>query len=164
MNSFKQSWAVISFVAISLWVALPAVSLPPAPQEEVKDLVESVCGGQCHDLETGTSPGRSREAWQEVVADMVARGASLLLDEVDAVAKYLAENFGPDRSPAGSSNASAQNKDNGNRAAAKEMEAALEFSAKQAGPTARCRKETAASVHVKTRKSSLAWTPRSGTE
>ena len=139
MNSPEKSWIVVSLVTIFLWFALPAGSQTQSP--EGKELGETVCGGQCHDLETATSPRRSREKWLEVVSDMVSRGAPLLLDEIDPVTQYLAEHFGPEASSAGPSNASAQNKVNVNKATAKEMEAALGFSTKEASQVIRYREE-----------------------
>lgn len=65
--------------------------LPPGKGRE---LVAKECAA-CHTLEGIVRLRATQPAWEAVVFDMVARGAPLLLDEVDPIVGYLATAFGP---------------------------------------------------------------------
>lgn len=69
--------------------------LPPG---EGKALVAQNCS-TCHDLSGTVRLRTSREAWEALVLDMVARGAPLLVEEADAITNYLGEVFGPKAPP-----------------------------------------------------------------
>jgi hypothetical protein len=69
--------------------------LPPGAG---KALVAKQCSA-CHDLQGTIQLRKSREAWEAIVLDMVARGAPLMLEEVDPLIAYLAEVFGPKAPP-----------------------------------------------------------------
>lgn len=69
--------------------------LPPA---EGKDLVAKQCA-TCHTLEGVVKLRATKQAWEAVVFDMVARGAPLMIDEVDPIVAYLAAVFGPTAPP-----------------------------------------------------------------
>ncbi len=64
------------------------------PEGEGKDVVESVCS-QCHGLRYITDSAMEREGWENIVADMMSRGAPLDDSEVDMVVDYLTASFGP---------------------------------------------------------------------
>ena len=64
------------------------------PEGQGKEIIETVCS-QCHGLNNISDASRTKEEWESVVSDMVARGAPLLIDEIETVANYLAEHFGP---------------------------------------------------------------------
>jgi len=62
-----------------------------------KAILERACI-TCHDLE-GLRLFQGyydEELWRGVVVDMVRVGAEVTQDEIDVVAKYLAEHFGPE--------------------------------------------------------------------
>ncbi len=63
------------------------------PEGQGKEIIETVCG-QCHGLNNVFGSRRTKAEWESVVSDMVARGAPLLIDEIDTVTNYLAEHFG----------------------------------------------------------------------
>jgi mono/diheme cytochrome c family protein len=64
------------------------------PEGEGRDVVESVCS-QCHGLRYITDSVLEREGWENIVADMMSRGAPLDDSEVDMVVDYLTASFGP---------------------------------------------------------------------
>jgi cytochrome c5 len=69
------------------------VTLPEGPG---KDLIEARCSA-CHDLERVALIKRSKRDWPAIVTNMVARGAAVAPDEVQAIVAYLATHFGADR-------------------------------------------------------------------
>jgi competence protein ComEA len=60
---------------------------------------QRVCAG-CHSAaDAVTGPRRSREGWQQVVDDMVVRGAEGSDQDLKLVVEYLTEQFGPSSGP-----------------------------------------------------------------
>lgn len=77
-------------------VAVPATSTGPAARlshADGKAAFERVCS-QCHALETVLKKRRTLSQWQAQIDLMLAKGAKLSDAEADAVAGYLAEEFG----------------------------------------------------------------------
>jgi glucose dehydrogenase len=70
----------------------PAAAAMPAGAG--KPLVQQKCV-MCHTLSVVTSKHASREEWNQVVEQMVSRGADLDDDEVETVVDYLTKNYGP---------------------------------------------------------------------
>ena len=68
------------------------------PDGDGKQAVLKVCGN-CHGLEVVVAGRRTASAWQQVVGEMVARGATGTDAELQAVTGYLATNFGPTNGP-----------------------------------------------------------------
>ena len=64
-------------------------SFPDAPE---KRLVEQHCVA-CHDLSRIQNAGGTRSGWTKRLSRMIARGAKLPLQDVPAVAEYLARKF-----------------------------------------------------------------------
>jgi cytochrome c5 len=86
---------VVNYLALNLG---PGINLPPAkpvalPEGSGRKLVETRCG-LCHDLERVATVKRGKAAWPDIVANMVARGATATLEEAKAISDYLAVNFG----------------------------------------------------------------------
>lgn len=73
----------------------PSDYLPPGP---AKPLVVKQCTA-CHDMEGALRLRRTKADWEALVVDMVARGAPLTIEEVDAIVAYLAEAFSPTSPP-----------------------------------------------------------------
>src|SRR5437867_9892968 len=67
----------------------PEYKLPNGPG---KALVEKICA-KCHDLEGVVRNRNTREGWEMVVDEMIARGAEGTDQEIDQVIEYLATNF-----------------------------------------------------------------------
>jgi competence ComEA-like helix-hairpin-helix protein len=93
----------------------------------------------CHGLGYLASLGRSKTEWQDLVSDMVGRGAQLQPDEFDAIVQYLTENFGPAR--AANVQSPTTFKVNVNKASAKELSDALGLSSEDAATIIRYRME-----------------------
>lgn len=69
------------------------------PEGRGKAEFQRVCAG-CHPAEDAVKGARrSREGWQQVVEDMVVRGAEGSDQELKLVVDYLTEQFGPRPGP-----------------------------------------------------------------
>ncbi len=55
--------------------------------------VQRMCTG-CHPIDVVTGSRHTREQWQNIVQDMVARGALGSAQDIDDVVNYLAANYG----------------------------------------------------------------------
>ena len=77
--------------ALLACVAVPAEAqqLPDGPG---KAELQKVCG-LCHQAERSAAVRLTREGWEGVIADMIARGAKGTDDEFKAILEYLATNF-----------------------------------------------------------------------
>jgi competence protein ComEA len=102
-------------VAIAALTAMAAggQELPDGPG---KPTVEKLCGN-CHGLATVVGLRRTKSAWETTVDEMVSRGASGTVEELDTVVVYLTKYFG---------------KANVNKATAEEMQDVAGFSAADA--------------------------------
>ena len=106
------------FILALLAVAAAAQDLPDGPgKAEVKKVCDS-----CHGVGSLIGEARTAAQWNDVVNEMVARGATGTDEELRRVVEYLAKTF-----PAKTSN-----KINVNTSAAKELESKLEISSKEA--------------------------------
>jgi cytochrome c5 len=65
-----------------------------ASDATAKKLLEDACT-TCHDLGLVTEQRLTKEAWQEIVNTMVARGASLSEKDNPVLVEYLAKAYGP---------------------------------------------------------------------
>jgi hypothetical protein len=63
-----------------------------------KDLVARECTA-CHDLDGVIRLRATKQGWEALVLDMAARGAPLMVEDVDVITAYLAEVFGPQAPP-----------------------------------------------------------------
>lgn len=90
-------WALLllklAFLAFTL-LLLGTLVARCAPGTSGQDLVESECT-RCHTLAPIEAETRSRAEWEDVVYEMIERGADLNEQEVETVVDYLAENYGP---------------------------------------------------------------------
>jgi competence protein ComEA len=62
------------------------------PEGPGKDTLVKVCG-TCHQAERAASVRLTREGWEEVIGDMIKRGARGTDEEFKAALDYLATNF-----------------------------------------------------------------------
>jgi competence protein ComEA len=90
-------------------VAAAAQSLPDGPGKAV---VQRMCTS-CHGIENVVRQRRTREGWENIVDNMLSRGATGTDEEVDQVVDYLTAHFGADT----------QQKINVNKAAAADLTA-----------------------------------------
>ena len=129
MQFAKPIAKVALLVTIVFWSAPTVLSQGQLPEGEGKETVQMVCS-RCHGLDKLTAFRRSPQEWEELVSDMAARGAALMLDEVDVIIGYLSRNLAPrtQNLPMTSSHG----KVNVNQATAQQMEADLGFAENQA--------------------------------
>jgi glucose dehydrogenase len=74
--------------------AAPAAGGAAMPDGAGKEIVQKQCA-VCHGLTVVTAKHASRKEWEQVVNQMVSRGADLTDDEIDTVLEYLTKNYGP---------------------------------------------------------------------
>jgi glucose dehydrogenase/cytochrome c5 len=72
----------------------PAAGGAAMPDGAGKAIVQKQCA-VCHGLTVVTAKHASRKEWEQVVNQMVSRGADLTDDEIDTVLEYLTKNYGP---------------------------------------------------------------------
>jgi len=78
-------------IVLTFPVALAAQSaLPDGPARET---VKKICGN-CHEVESVISSRHTKTGWQEIIDDMISRGAEGTDAEMAAVTGYLTEWFG----------------------------------------------------------------------
>jgi competence protein ComEA len=102
------------------------------PEGAGKVVVQRACSA-CHAVTVVTSKHASQKEWDQVVNQMVSRGADLTDEEVDTVIDYLAKNYGPldqkatpSTDPASSDAAAPDTTPvNVNKASAQELESSL---------------------------------------
>jgi hypothetical protein len=68
------------------------------PDDPVRAKVVETCTG-CHDLRWVLGTRFDESHWEDTIWTMVANGAKVSLEDVPAMAKYLAAHFGPDKKP-----------------------------------------------------------------
>jgi cytochrome c5 len=93
--------------------ASPSAAAPLAPKPvelpegDGKPIAVEFCQ-ECHRLTNLTKAHKNLDDWKDTIHTMIDRGATVPDDKIDALAQYLAKNFGPkDSLPAGNSQASA---------------------------------------------------------
>ena len=84
----------IGTLILAFWFLLGRSTLAAAqlPDGAGKDALLKVCGS-CHQAERSASVRLTREGWEEVIADMIKRGAKGTDEEFGAVLEYLAAHF-----------------------------------------------------------------------
>jgi competence ComEA-like helix-hairpin-helix protein len=91
---------MMKLVAVFLAVGLGSASAQTTPSASAmpdgtgKPIVQRACSA-CHAVTVVTSKHASQKEWDQVVNQMVSRGADLTDDEIDTVIEYLAKNYGP---------------------------------------------------------------------
>ena len=86
--------AVLAVALVAGAVTVPA-NQPTLPDGPGKAEFQRVCSG-CHAAEDAVKGmRRSRQGWQQVVEDMVVRGAEGSDDDLKLVVEYLTGQFGP---------------------------------------------------------------------
>jgi len=82
---------MLAMLAMLAVLALPAAAqqLPDGPG---KAELQKVCG-LCHQAERSAAVRLTREGWEGVIGDMIARGARGTDEEFAAILEYLAKNF-----------------------------------------------------------------------
>ena len=73
-------------------LALATASAAPLPEGPGKATMQKVCSG-CHAPEIVTGRRETKETWEQIVGDMVNKGANGTDDEFNQIIDYLAANF-----------------------------------------------------------------------
>ena len=81
--------AIVGLCVLLSSVVPASAQLPDGPG---KEQMQKVCGG-CHQPERAASVRLTREGWEEVIGDMIKRGAKGTDEEFAAALDYLAKNF-----------------------------------------------------------------------
>lgn len=84
----------LALVSGSAQTTPPATSTDTLPDGAGKPVVLKQCV-MCHSLSVVTSKRASHTEWEQVVNQMVSRGADLSDDEIDTVIEYLSSHYGP---------------------------------------------------------------------
>jgi quinoprotein glucose dehydrogenase len=103
--------------------------LPPG---EGRETVQRMCTG-CHPIDVVTAARQTRERWQNIAQNMVARGAAGSAKDIDAVVNYLARNFGQPSTNVAEGNRPASPADNA-PAAAKHLDLKMHISPAEQWP------------------------------
>jgi len=95
MTCQRRAVAVVLVGALPLVYATVVARQATLPDGRGKREFEKVCAG-CHPVEDAVRGSRrARESWQQIVDDMVVRGAEGSDAELKLVVDYLTEHFGP---------------------------------------------------------------------
>jgi hypothetical protein len=62
------------------------------PDGEGRDLAIDICTS-CHNLERVLTAHKTKDEWEQLVNNMIARGATIFPEEVEPLVKYLVKNF-----------------------------------------------------------------------
>lgn len=94
MNHLRCSWRTFlsagAILGFTFALAGHAQSLPETPGEAT---FQRTCSG-CHSITVVTSRRLSHAGWENVVDNMVSRGAQATPDELQQIVRYLTANFG----------------------------------------------------------------------
>jgi competence protein ComEA len=104
---------VATYVLMSASAVEAQEALPDAPGKAV---LAKACS-DCHEMETVIGSRRTKLGWQQIVDDMISRGAEGSKEDMEAVVAYLTTYFG---------------KVNVNTATVQDLEKALDLSEKEA--------------------------------
>ena len=115
-------WVALFFVG---W-GLPLTAQDDLPYGKGKETLENTCT-ECHGLDKVLSALRSRERWRTIAVEMRSKGATMSDSELDTLVEYLFQYFG------------AVEKINVNKATVKELETALQLTAREAAAVVRYR-------------------------
>ena len=115
----------LPLLGLALCAGLPGQTLPAGPG---KELVETICSS-CHSLSNVTAQQKTKTEWQLKVTEMLQEEPDVTAAERETIVNYLAASFPK------------PGKINVNKAAAKDLESALEISSNDAQAIVRYREE-----------------------
>lgn len=81
---------IVPFVISSL---MPLVNAQDLPEGKGKDVVDQICSS-CHGPDLITSRRATKDEWNDIVGDMISRGATASNEQVQAIKDYLVKYFG----------------------------------------------------------------------
>ena len=80
-------------ILVSLLLVLPAFAQKDFPDGAAKEYVNKICL-QCHQPAQLLSQRRTEDDWKKTIARMATKGVSAPAEQFDAIAVYMAKNFG----------------------------------------------------------------------
>jgi competence protein ComEA len=89
--SMSGKWLVTCAVVIA-GIGGPNLWAQKLPDGAGKAALMKVCGA-CHEAEVVAGQARTRDAWTQVINDMLALGADGTDEELNAIVNYLSTNF-----------------------------------------------------------------------
>src|SRR5262245_6289963 len=89
MGPRTRTIALATAILTGTIVAPASAQLPDGPG---KEQVMKVCGA-CHQAERSASVRLTKEGWEEVIADMIKRGAKGTDEDFGAILQYLTTNY-----------------------------------------------------------------------
>lgn len=91
---FKPAPAgILTILALSSLLISPALAQKDFPDGPAKEYVNRICL-QCHEPAQLLSQRKSEADWKATVARMALKGAGGATEQYDAIAAYMAKNFG----------------------------------------------------------------------
>jgi len=81
---------IVPFLIASL---VPLASAQDLPEGKGKNVVDQICSS-CHGPDLITSRRASKEEWNDIVGDMISRGASATSEQIQTIKDYLTKYFG----------------------------------------------------------------------
>lgn len=88
----RSAVAILVAVAVVLLVPILAWSQGPLPEGPARDAMLRACTA-CHPLTRITENDLDADEWAFTLYDMIARGAPLHEEDLEAVRQYLIDNF-----------------------------------------------------------------------
>jgi competence protein ComEA len=85
--------------ALILFLVLPAFAQKDFPDGAAKEYVNKICL-QCHQPAQLLGQRRTASDWKKTIARMATKGVSAPAEQFDAVAEYMAKNFGKEEDAA----------------------------------------------------------------
>jgi competence protein ComEA len=116
-------------ITLALMLFTLETSAQTLPEGPGKDTVQQACS-QCHGLRSVVVAKHTRQEWDNVVTDMIGRGAALIEPDIPAIVEYLAKSFPKTAATI-----------NVNRATSKELADSLRLTAQEADAVVRHRDE-----------------------
>jgi competence protein ComEA len=92
MGSAAMRTCAVIILAVGRVLGLSTPASAQLPDGAGKDLILKVCGS-CHQAERSASVRLTREGWEEVIADMIKRGAKGTDEEFGTILEYLATHY-----------------------------------------------------------------------
>ena len=94
MHHLRHSWGTLLIAGPILGLALALAShAQSASGEQGRAAVQRTCS-PCHSISRVTSHRLSRAGWENVLDNMISRGAKATPDEQEQIVRYLTANFG----------------------------------------------------------------------
>ncbi len=96
LQSIRYLFKIFLFILLGFYFESGLLAQEAFPEGEGRNEIFVACT-QCHGLGHLTRVNLNAQEWENAVYDMVARGASLDVDDLDIIKNYLINNLATDR-------------------------------------------------------------------